>query len=70
MRYRTRIFYTDTDKSLMWDRWQKGDSMSELLELDVIAKIRHCANTGLVLGTEKFRKQVAVMVEYHLSGPG
>ena len=37
--------------------------MSELLDLDVIAKIRHCANTGLVLGTEKFRKQVAVMVE-------
>ena len=37
--------------------------MSELLDLDVIAKIRHCANTGLVLGTEKFRKRVAVMVE-------
>ena len=37
--------------------------MSELLDLDVMAKIRHCANTGLVLGTEKFRKQVAVMVE-------
>jgi len=37
--------------------------MSEILDLDVIAKIRHCANTGLVLGTEKFRKQVADMVE-------
>ena len=37
--------------------------MSEFLDLDVIAKIRHCANTGLVLGTEKFRKQVADMVE-------
>ncbi len=37
--------------------------MSELLDLAVIAKIRHCANTGLVLGTEKFRKQVADMVE-------
>jgi len=37
--------------------------MSELLDLDVIAKIRHCANTGLVLGTEKFRKQVADMVD-------
>jgi len=37
--------------------------MSELVDLDVIAKIRHCANTGLVLGSEKFRKQVAVMVE-------
>ena len=24
---------------------------------DVVAKIRHCANSGLVLGTEKFRQQ-------------
>ena len=46
------------------------DLMRELVDLDVIAKIRHCANTGLVLGTEKFRKQVAVMVEYHLTGTG
>jgi len=37
--------------------------MSEFVALDVIAKIRHCANTGLVLGTEKFRKQVADMIE-------
>ncbi len=44
--------------------------MSELLDLEIIAKIRHCANTRLVLGTEKFRKQVAVMVEYHLTRPG
>jgi len=37
--------------------------MSELLDLDVIAKIRHCANTGLVLGSEKFKKHVAIMVD-------
>ncbi len=37
--------------------------MSEFVALDVIAKIHHCANTGLVLGTEKFKKQVADMVE-------
>jgi len=22
MSYRTRIYYTDSDKTLMWDRWQ------------------------------------------------
>jgi len=27
MGYPTRIYYTEADKSLMWDRWQKGDSM-------------------------------------------
>ncbi len=26
MKYRTRIYYTETDKALMCDRWQKGDS--------------------------------------------
>jgi len=35
--------------------------MNEALEVDVIAKIRHCVNTGLVLGTESFRNQVASM---------
>ena len=24
MKYRTRTFYTEADKALMWDRWQKG----------------------------------------------
>ena len=37
--------------------------VSEALDQDVIAKIRHCANAGLVLGTEKFRSQVTKMVE-------
>jgi len=35
--------------------------MNEALDADVIAKIRHCVNTGLVLGTETFRNEVASM---------
>ena len=31
--------------------------IGEPLGVDVIAKIRHCANKGLILGTEKFRQQ-------------
>jgi IS30 family transposase len=30
MKQRTRIYYTDTQKALMWDRWKKGDSMKEI----------------------------------------
>ncbi len=30
MKYRTRTFYTDSQKALMWDRWQKGDSMKDI----------------------------------------
>ncbi len=33
MKYRTRIFYTETDKALMWDRWQKGDSLHAIARL-------------------------------------
>jgi putative transposase len=35
--------------------------VGEAMDTDTIAKIRHCTNTGLVLGTEKFRNQVAAL---------
>jgi putative transposase len=35
--------------------------MSEALDADVVVRIRHCVNSGLVLGTEAFRNQVAAM---------
>ncbi|MGB5625391.1 MAG: hypothetical protein WBM61_06655 [Woeseiaceae bacterium] len=28
MKYPTRIHYTEADKMLMWDRWQKGESLN------------------------------------------
>ena len=30
MKYRKRIYYTETDKGLMWDRWQKGESLNSI----------------------------------------
>ncbi len=30
MKYPTRIYYTAADKALMWDRWQKGDSVNSI----------------------------------------
>jgi len=30
MKYPTRIYYTDADKSLMWDRWEKGESLNSI----------------------------------------
>lgn len=30
MKYRTRIYYSDKQKALMWDRWHKGDSLNEI----------------------------------------
>jgi IS30 family transposase len=30
MKYRTRIYYTEADKALMWDRWQRGESLRSI----------------------------------------
>ncbi len=33
MKYPQRIYYTETDKALMWDRWQKGESLCSIARL-------------------------------------
>ena len=33
MKYRTRIYYSEADQALMWDRWQAGDSLYEIARL-------------------------------------
>ena len=30
MKQRARIYYTETDKAMMWDRWQKGESLNSI----------------------------------------
>jgi putative transposase len=50
------------DSSTARQRAYRG-LMSDLLDIDVVAKIRHCTNTGLILGTENFGKQVAVLTD-------
>jgi hypothetical protein len=33
MKQRARIYYTETDKALMWDHWQKGESLNSIARL-------------------------------------
>jgi IS30 family transposase len=33
MKQRPRIYYTETQKALMWDHWQKGDSLQQIAQL-------------------------------------
>ena len=33
MKQRPRIYYTEADKALMWDRWQKGDTLHAIAKL-------------------------------------
>jgi hypothetical protein len=41
MKYPTRIFYTETAKAEMWDRWQKGES------LNAIARHFGCSHSSI-----------------------
>ncbi|WP_175762030.1 IS30 family transposase [Burkholderia anthina] len=33
MKQRRRIYYTDTQKALMWERWRKGESLQQIAQL-------------------------------------
>ena len=33
MKQRPRIYYTEEQKALMWDRWQKGESLHQIARL-------------------------------------
>jgi len=33
MKQRSRIYYTESQKKLMWDHWQKGDSLQHIAQL-------------------------------------
>ena len=33
MKQRSRIYYTEAQRALMWDRWQKGESMASIARL-------------------------------------
>ncbi len=63
MKQRPRIYYTETDKSLMWDRWQKGESLNSIARLfdrhhSAIQRI--LARTGGIRPPEKRRSSLAL----------
>ncbi|CAI8694022.1 hypothetical protein EMIT0111MI5_11397 [Burkholderia sp. IT-111MI5] len=33
MKQRRRIYYTDSQKALMWERWRKGESLQQIAQL-------------------------------------
>ena len=33
MKYRTRTFYTETQKAMMWDRWRQGETLHHIAQL-------------------------------------
>ena len=60
MKYRTRRFFTEADKVLMWDHWQKGDSLHAIARLfdrshGAIARV--LARTGGIRPPQRRRSQ-------------
>jgi hypothetical protein len=33
MKQKPRIYYSDAQKSIMWERWQKGDSLKDIARI-------------------------------------
>lgn len=33
MKYGTRIYYSESQKALMWDRWRRGESLQQIAQL-------------------------------------
>ena len=63
MKNRPRIYYTETDKALMWDRWQKDESLQAIAQLfnrnhSSIAKI--LSRTGGIKPPKRIRSEFAL----------
>lgn len=63
MKYRTRTFYSDAQKSEMWDRWQRGESLSSIGRSFGRASssiFPHLARTGGIRPPSRIRSQLAL----------
>ena len=63
MKYRTRTYYTEEQKSLMWDRWQKGDSLQQIAQLfdrNHSSVQRILAETGGIRPRQRRRSRLAL----------
>ncbi len=63
MKYRTRTFYTDKQKSEMWDRWQRGESMISIgrhFNRASSSVFPHLAQFGGIRPPQRTRSRLAV----------
>ncbi len=63
MKQRLRIYFTDAEKTLMWNRWQKGDStraIARLLDRGHSSVQRVLGKTGGIRPPEKKRSRLAL----------
>jgi IS30 family transposase len=63
MKQRPRIFYTESQKALMWERWRKGDSLQKIAQLfdrNHSSVERILAETGGIRPAQRRRSRLAL----------
>jgi IS30 family transposase len=63
MKQRPRIYYTESQKALMWERWQKGESLQQIAQLfdrNHSSIQRILAETGGIRPTQRCRSRLAL----------
>jgi hypothetical protein len=46
IKYRTRTYYTDVQKALMWERWKKGWTLHQMLICSIALMARFEASSS------------------------
>ena len=70
MKQRSRIYYSDSQKALMWERWKKGESLQQIAQLfdrnhSFISRI--LAETGGIRPAQRRRSQFALSLAERFS---
>ena len=63
MKQRPRIYYTERQKALMWERWQKGESLQQIAQLfdrNHSSIQRILAETGGIRPAQRSRSRLAL----------
>jgi len=63
MKQRPRIYYTESQKALMWERWRKGDSLQQIAQLfdrNHSSVQRILAETGGIQPVQRCRSRLAL----------
>jgi IS30 family transposase len=63
MMQRTRIYYTESQKALMWERWRKGESLQQIAQLfdrNHSSVQRILAETGGIRPAQRCRSRLAL----------
>ena len=63
MKQRRRIYYTESQKAIMWERWQKGESLQHIAQLfdrNHSSIQRILAETGGIRPAQRCRSRLAL----------